>query len=73
MSAEAHRESLNASFPAEYRDGARCAFLQSFAGERESGGFPLGFHAWPIARRNAWFAGFNRGLSDRRAEQATAS
>ncbi len=49
----------------EWRDGARCAFLGQFEGEREIGGYPRGFHAWPLARRNAWFAGFNRGFHDR--------
>jgi hypothetical protein len=49
----------------EYRDGARCAFLLRFAGERESGGYPRGFNRWPLERRNAWFAGINLGFHDR--------
>jgi hypothetical protein len=52
-------------WPAEFRDGARCAFLRQFDGNREKGGYPLGFHRWPLDRRNAWFAGFNVGFHDR--------
>jgi hypothetical protein len=51
--------------PDEYRDGARCAFLRRFDGVRQEGGYPPGFHHWPLERRNAWFAGFNRGYHDR--------
>lgn len=56
---------LRARWPDEFRDGARCAFLLTFEGPRESGGYPRGFHAWPPDRRNAWFAGFNVGFQDR--------
>lgn len=52
-------------WPVEWRDGARCAFLMKFDGPRERGGYPVGFHGWPLDRRNAWFAGFNRGFHDR--------
>jgi hypothetical protein len=52
-------------WPDEFRDGARCAFLRRFDGDREPGGYPLGFHAWLLDRRNAWLAGFNRGFHDR--------
>jgi hypothetical protein len=56
---------LREQWPAEYRDGARCAFLLRFDGDREQSGYPRGFHKWPLDRRNAWFAGFNRGFHDR--------
>lgn len=56
---------LRKRWPVEWRDGARCAFLMKFDGPRERGGYPVGFHRWPLARRNAWFAGFNRGFQDR--------
>jgi hypothetical protein len=56
---------LHEQWPAEYRDGARCAFLLRFDGEREGGGYPRGFRRWPLERRNAWFAGFNVGFHDR--------
>jgi len=56
---------LRERWPAEWTDGARCAFLRSFDGEREKGGYPLGFHRWPLDRRNAWYSGYNRGRCDR--------
>jgi hypothetical protein len=58
-------ETFKEQWPDEYRDGARCAFLRRFEGDREEGGYPRGFHEWPLERRNAWFAGFNRGFHDR--------
>jgi hypothetical protein len=62
---EVERERLRRAWPHEFEDGARCAFLRRFDGERERGGGPLGFHRWPLERRNAWYAGFNIGLHDR--------
>jgi hypothetical protein len=56
---------IRARFQVEFDDGARCAFLLKFPGERESGGYPRGFHRWSPDRRNAWLAGFNRGFHDR--------
>jgi hypothetical protein len=56
---------LRERWPDEWRDGARCAFLRRFDGEREKGGYPKGFHQWPLDRRNAWCAGFNVGFHDR--------
>ena len=52
-------------WPNEFRDGARCGFLKEHKARREPGGYPIGFNRWPLARRNAWFAGFNQGLHDR--------
>jgi hypothetical protein len=66
------RQALRERWSAEFNDGARCAFLQCFDGPREKGGYPLGFHSWPLQRRNAWFAGFNLGRCDRlRLEEET--
>jgi hypothetical protein len=65
MSAPAERDALREQWPAEFRDGARCGFLQRYDGDREAGGYPRGFHRWPLDRRNAWFAGFNVGFHDR--------
>jgi hypothetical protein len=56
---------IRARWQKEFDDGARCAFLSKFPGEREAGGYPSGFHAWTPNRLNAWFAGFNRGFHDR--------
>jgi hypothetical protein len=58
---------LRDRWPAEFNDGTRCAFLQRYDGDREKGGYPRGFHRWPLDRRNAWYAGFNRGRCDRLA------
>jgi hypothetical protein len=56
---------LSRRWPSEFRDGARCAFLLRFDGNREKGGYPCGFHHWQFDRRDAWFAGFNVGFHDR--------
>jgi hypothetical protein len=73
MTATEEITALRERCPAEFRDGARCAFLLKFDGERERGGYPRGFNAWPLERRNAWFAGFSRGSHDRlRVSQAKA-
>jgi hypothetical protein len=53
MTVENEREAIRAEWPAEFDDGARCGFLQKFEGSREPVGYPLGFHGWPLARRNA--------------------
>jgi hypothetical protein len=50
MSVENERAVIRNEWPAEFDD--------------KSGGYPRGFHGWPLARRNAWFAGFNKGLVD---------
>jgi hypothetical protein len=56
---------LREQWPREWRDGARMAFLRPVADEREPGGYPRGFHAWPLDRRNAWWSGYSRGYHDR--------
>jgi hypothetical protein len=66
MSAENERAAIRKEWPAEFDDGARCGFLQKFEGAREPGGYPKGFHGWPLARRNAWFAGFNKGSVEKK-------
>lgn len=53
---------LESKWPAEYRDGARCGAWLS------KGGYPRGFAAWPLERKNAWFAGFNKEYSERPAD-----
>jgi hypothetical protein len=65
VSAEYERATIRAEWPAEFDDGARCGFLGRLESPREPSGHPLGFHGWPLARRNAWFAGFNKGNCDR--------
>lgn len=61
----AERDRLKGRWPDEFRDGARCAFRRRFDGDREPGGYPRGFHRWPLDRPNAWFCGFNVGRLDR--------
>ena len=56
---------LRSRWPDEFKDGARCAFLRRSKGDREKGGYPCGFHGWQPDRRNAWFAGYNKGRCDR--------
>ena len=65
MSAEAEREQLERAWPAEFGAGVRAAF-SFFPAEHEPGGYPRGFHRWPLERRDAYFAGFNLGFCERR-------
>ena len=41
---------LRSRWPSEFKDGARCAFLRRYDGERERGGYPLGFLRWALDR-----------------------
>lgn len=70
--AAAELDRLRASWPAEFRDSARCAFLGQQPGARDAAGYPSGFHSWPLDRRNAWWAGFNRGRCDRQTAKQGA-
>ena len=65
MNAKQEVAQLRQLWPDEFRDGARCGFLHRFDGDRESGGYPRGFHTWLLGRRNSWFSGFNVGFQDR--------
>jgi hypothetical protein len=58
-------EQLRSKWPAEWKDGARLAFLQIHEGPREAGGYPAGFNSWELDRKNAWFSGYVRGFLDR--------
>jgi hypothetical protein len=55
---------LRTRWPDEFNDGVRAA-MGRCNGSREKGGYPLGFHDWPLDRRNAWWAGFNVGYENR--------
>lgn len=68
--AKREREAIRARWPDEFDDGARGGFLKEYPGERERGGYPKGFHGWPLDRRNSWFAGFNKGRLDRLRDEA---
>jgi hypothetical protein len=65
--AQEKRAALRARHPDLFDDGARFGYLGKAAGTRERGGYPLGFHKLDLDARNAWFAGWNQGLIDRRA------
>jgi hypothetical protein len=56
--AKEERERIRQAFPSEFNDGAKRAFEGSHL-------YPPGFQAWPLERRNAWFAGFNFGYGYR--------
>jgi hypothetical protein len=59
------RRTIRKQWPAEFDDGIVCGLTGKAEGDREPGGYPKGFHAWPLERRNAWFAGFNLGHAKR--------
>jgi hypothetical protein len=61
---QAIRNELRRKWQDAFDDGARCAFTKTYPGPREPGGYPPGFHDWPLEKRNVWFAGFNLGLID---------
>jgi hypothetical protein len=63
--AEAERVRLERAWPEAFRDGVRAAY-SVFPADHEPGGYPKGFHSWPLEQRNAYFAGFNVGFHDRR-------
>jgi hypothetical protein len=56
--AKAERERIHAAYPKEFDDGARRAFTRDNL-------YPPSFLKWSPDQRNAWFAGFDVGLSDR--------
>jgi hypothetical protein len=71
--AEVERQALRALYPALFDDGARMGFRgQPDDGEREPGGYPLGFHQLPLEARNAWFAGWNAGRSELKRKRREA-
>ena len=65
IAADAERARLKQAWLEAFADGERCGFHRRFAGERERGGYPRGFHSWPLERRNSWYCGFNIGLIER--------
>lgn len=56
----AERRALQRAYPKAFEDGRRVG-AGVVRGRREPGGYPKGFHAWPLERRNAWWAGANLG------------
>ena len=54
------RRRLKRFYPDAYNDGLLVGSGVK-QGPREPGGYPCGFHSWPLERRNAWWAGANLG------------
>jgi hypothetical protein len=63
--AHAERAAYREKFPQEFEHG----FLSGFMGDSqqpcEAAGYPLGFHSWPLEKRNAWFCAWNAGNIER--------
>jgi hypothetical protein len=59
--AAAQRAELCAKFPAEFESGYRYGVTGAVQPPCDAAGYPIGFHTWPLDRRNAWWAGFNLG------------
>jgi hypothetical protein len=64
MSAEIERAAIRTKYPDEFRLGYRAGFRGEPDEPCDEGGYPPGFHTWPLERCNAWFAGVNAGLID---------
>ncbi len=66
------RRALRSKWPDAFDDGVRCGLLPDpdETPPREPGGYPRGFHSWPLEKRNAWFCGFNIGFQKREARHA---
>lgn len=58
-------ERLANLWPKEFRLGCRFGFLGKADPPCDRAGYPAGFHAWPLDRRNAWWCGWNNGRCDR--------
>jgi hypothetical protein len=62
---EAEIERLRTAWPQEFRLGYRFGILGKADKPCDSAGYPLGLHAWPLGRKNAWWCGFNEGRTER--------
>ena len=63
--AAAERQRLEKEWPREFRLGFRFGFLRKADPPCDSVGYPLGLAAWPLGRRNAWWAGWGDGRNYR--------
>jgi hypothetical protein len=59
------RQALCRAHPDAFDQGVRDGLTLKVDGPREAGGYPRGFHQWPTARRNAYYAGYNVGRTKR--------
>jgi hypothetical protein len=64
---EEERAALCAKFPDEFEHGYRTGYLGENQPPCDSAGYMIGHHTWPLGRKNAWFAGFNLGHTEREA------
>lgn len=58
-------ERLSAEWPQEFRLGYRFGILGKADQPCDTAGYPLGLRAWPLGRKNAWWAGWNQGRNTR--------
>lgn len=63
--AAAERERLEKEWPREFRLGYQFGFLRRADPPHDDNGYPLGLLAWPLGRKNAWWAGWNAGRNER--------
>jgi hypothetical protein len=64
--AEQIRAEFCRQFPQEFEHGYRTGYLGENQPPCDAAGYPEGFHTWPLARRNSWWAGVNLGLVERK-------
>ena len=66
--AEQIRAELCKQFPQEFGHGYRYGVSGGVQQPCDAAGYPIGFREWPLVRRNAWWAGFNLGHTQREAD-----
>jgi hypothetical protein len=66
--AEQIRAELCRQFPQEFEHGYRTGYLGEPRQPCDAAGYPEGFHAWPLVRKNSWYAGWNLGNVQRQAD-----
>jgi hypothetical protein len=59
--AETIRAELCRRFPQEFEHGYRSGFTGALQTPCDAAGYPIGFHTWPLDRKNTWYAGWNLG------------
>ena len=68
MSAEQIRAELCAKFPAEFEAGYCFGVTAEPQQPCDAASYPIGFHTWELARKNSWYAGWNLGNVQRKAD-----
>jgi hypothetical protein len=62
------RAELREQFHQEFEHGYRTGYLGEFQQPCDAAGYPVGFHAWALARKNAWYSAWNLGNVQRQAD-----